>query len=73
MKDDVKAILDSNSNSIETNEDTSPKVIPLRTALKIIPGRKLAIYIGVVITLLMLMYNIRYISISIWNLIEYFA
>ena len=58
MKDDVKAILDSNSNSIETNEDTSPKVIPLRTALKIIPGRKLAIYIGVVITLLMLMYNL---------------
>ena len=60
MKNDVKAIIDqiSNSSSIETKEDTPPMVIPLRTALKIIPGRKLAIYIGVVITLLILMYNL---------------
>ena len=60
MKDDVKAILDqiSNSKSISIEEDTPPKVIPLRTAVKRQPGRKLAIYIGVVITLLMLMYNL---------------
>ena len=60
LKNDVKAIIDqiSNSSSIETKEDTPPMVIPLRTALKIIPGKKLAIYIGVVITLLMLMYNL---------------
>ena len=60
MKNDVKAILGqiSHSSQIETRQDSSPKVIPLKTAKKTQPGRKLAIYVGVVITSLMLMYNL---------------
>ena len=60
MKNDVKAILGqiSNSSSIQTKRHTSPEVIPLKIALKIIPGRKLAIYIGVVITVLILLFNL---------------
>ena len=60
MKNDVKAIFGqiSHSSPIETRQDSSPKVIPLKTAKKTQPGRKLAIYVGVVITSLMLMYNL---------------
>ena len=60
MKNDVKAILGqiSHSSQIEARQDLSPKVIPLKTAKKTQPGRKLAIYVGVVITSLMLMYNL---------------
>ena len=60
LKNDVKAILGqiSNSSSIQTKRHSSPEVIPLKTALKIIPGRKLAIYVGVVITALILLFNL---------------
>ena len=60
LKNDVKAILGqiSNSSSIKTKRHASPEVIPLRTALKIVPGRKLAIYVGVVITALILLFNL---------------
>ena len=60
LKSDVKAILGqiSNSSSIKTKRHASPEVIPLRTALKVIPGRKLAIYVGVVITALILLFNL---------------
>ena len=60
MKNDVKAILGqiSNSSSIQTKRHASPEVISLRTALKTIPGRKLAIYVGVVITALILLFNL---------------
>ena len=60
MKNDVKAILGqiSLSSQIERKQNSSPKVIPLKTAKKTQPGRNLAIYVGVVITSLMLMYNL---------------
>ena len=60
LKSDVKAILGqiSNSSSIQTKRAASPEVIPLRTAVKRLPGRKLAIYVGVVITALILLFNL---------------
>ena len=60
LKSDVKAILGQigNSSSVKTKRQASPEVIPLRTAVKRLPGRKLAIYVGVVITALILLFNL---------------
>ena len=60
LKNDVEAILGqiSHSSRIERKQNSSLKVIPLKTAKKTQPGRKLAIYVGVVVTSLMLMYNL---------------
>ena len=69
MKSDVKAILGqiSNSISMKTKRPGSPEVIPLRTAVKRLPGRKLAIYVGVVITALILLFNLSIDQIFIWK------
>lgn len=69
MKSDVEATLGqiSISSSVEPRHDTSPNVIPLRTAVKRQPGRKLAIYIGVVITVLILLFNLTIDKIFILN------
>ena len=63
LKNDVNAVLleISNVSSIEIsqqNTNMSIKVTSLRTGEKRLPGRNLAIYIGVVIAVLIMSYNL---------------